>query len=270
MFTRATALTPPELKPAIVRDPLVISPDAKVIDAVAQMSGVRSSCDAAKAANGGLESLHQEARSSCVLVVKDERVVGILTERDVVRLSSQQEPLDCLALSQVMVSPVVTLRESDFTDLFYVINLFQRLHIRHLPILDQQDHLIGLVTHESLRQISQPIDLLRVRWVSEVMTREVICATPDCPMWKIAQRMAVHRVSSVVIVKGGSQKAAVKTQTLQVNDQKASLPSSDSQTMTTPMGIITERDLVQFQSLGLSLKHYRTHLRSLRRGCKPL
>ncbi len=80
---------------------------------------------------------------------------------------------------------------------------------------------------------TRPVDLLRLRLVSEVMTREVICAAPDSSLLAIAQLMAEHRVSSVMIV----QPAKILTPTLQI-----------------PVGIVTERDIVQFQALGLNLE----------------
>ena len=227
-------LTPLELQSAIIRDPLVVSPDTTVMEALAQMSGVRSFCNTARTADGELNDLRLGARMSCVVVVDDGQVVGILTERDVVRLSAQQQPLDCLVVRQVMTSPVVTLRESAFTDLFFAINLLQQRQIRHLPIVDEQERLVGLLTHESLRRIARPTDLLRLRLAAEVMTREVICAAPDCSLLGIAQRLTDHCVSSLVIVEPGGGLA----EPLQI-----------------PVGILTERDLVQFQALGLNLEN---------------
>ncbi|WP_083811331.1 PAS domain S-box protein, partial [Kamptonema sp. PCC 6506] len=230
MFIRTTALTPAELKAAIVREPLVVSPDTTVIDAIAQMSGMRAICDTVRHGNA---QLHLEARSSCVLVAEDEQLLGIVTERDMVLLSAQQRSLEHLAIAEVMASPVVTLRESAFTDLFLAIDLLQHHHIRHLPITDEQDRLVGIITHETLRQTSRPADLLRLRLVSEVMTSEVICAAPDSSMLAIAQLMAHYRVSSVMIVESSSS----PTEPLQI-----------------PVGIVTERDIVQFQALALNLQ----------------
>ncbi len=232
MLSRTVALTPSELKSAIVRDPLIVSPYVTVMDAIAQMSGVRANCNATQPGQGQRDELHLETRSSCVLVIENRQVLGILTERDVVRLCAQQRSLENLLIQEVMAHPVISLRETAFTDLFFAINLLQQYHIRHLPILDEQDHLIGLVTYESLRQISRPIDLLRLRLVAEVMTSQVICATPESPMLTIAQQMAEHRVSSVMIVQPGDDPA------LQI-----------------PVGLLTERDVVQFQALGLSLEN---------------
>ena len=236
MFTRGTVINPLELRSAFVKKPLVVSPDTKVIDAIIQMSSLRARCRNTQNVDRQHTDLHQETRSSCVLVVENEQVVGILTERDLVRFLAEQQPLECLVIEEVMAHPVITLRESAFTDLFFAINLLQQYHIRHLPILDDQDCLVGIITHESLRQISRPIDLLRLRLVKEVMTAQVICAKPDCSMLEIAQLMADHHISSVVIV----QTRIRFGKTLQI-----------------PMGILTERDLVQFQALGLNLNNYR-------------
>jgi PAS domain S-box-containing protein len=235
MLNRTTALTSSELKSAIVPDPLIVKPETTVMDAIAQMSGIRTICHATKTINEQLDELHLEVRSSCVLVVEDGQLLGILTERDIVRLTAQQHSLEHLAIREVMTSSVVTLYEADFTDLFFAINLLQQYRIRHLPILDKHDRLVGLVTHESLRQTARPVDLLRLRVVSEVMTSEVICAAPDSSMLAIAQQMSTHQVSSVMIVQPGGSP---------VNPHSI------------PVGILTERDIVQFQALGLNLTTY--------------
>ena len=253
MFSRATASAPLELTAAIVPDPLVVSPATPVTVAIALMSGIRSSC--ATAAANPLENLYLEARSSCVVVIDQEQVIGILTERDVVRLSTQPRVLETVTVGQVMTQAVVTLRQSIFTDLFSAINLLQQRQIRHLPILDHQDRLVGLITHESLRHVAQPINLLRLRRVEEVMTRRVICATPDCLITTIAEWMAKRRVSSVVIVErrpGDLESANFPEIILVPPDPECDLPDPlPEASLLVPVGMITERDLVQFQALGL-------------------
>ncbi|WP_017327026.1 PAS domain S-box protein [Synechococcus sp. PCC 7336] len=224
-----------ELKSAIVREPLAVSPDTTVMEAIAQMNGVRALHSTTKTAADRLDGLHREARSSCVLVVEDGQAIGILTERDVVHLIAQQQPLDRSIVRQVMSHPAVSLRESAFNDLFLAISLFQQHHIRHLPILDEADRPIGLVARESLRPVLRSLDLLRLRQVVEVIDREVICAAPDSSMLTIARQMAESRVSFVAIVEPGGS------------------PTDPQQI---PVGILTERDLVQFLALGSSLESY--------------
>ncbi|BAY31295.1 multi-sensor hybrid histidine kinase [Nostoc carneum NIES-2107] len=228
MFKHTTALTSSELKSAIVRNPLIVGLDTLVMDAIALMSGVRAVCDATK-----VDELHIDARASCVLVVDNNSLLGIFTERDVVRLCAQQRPLENLTIEEVMIHPVITLHESDFTDVFFAVNLLQQYHIRHLAIIDEQDRVVGLLTNETLRQSSRAVNLLRLRLAFEVMTREVICATPESSILAIAQLMTTHRVSSVMIVQpGGSEDAPLKI----------------------AVGIVTERDIVQFQALGMNLE----------------
>jgi PAS domain S-box-containing protein len=222
------------LKSAIIRDLLVVDRAATVMEAIALMSSGRSQCDADSNSDIHQQEFLQESRSSCVFVVEDRKVIGIMTERDVVRLSAQTQNLDLLLVSEVMAQPLVTLHESALTDLFLAVNLIQQFHIRHLPILDEQDCLVGMVTNESLRQVSRPIDLMRLRLVSEVMTGDVVCATPDCSMLAIAQLIATQNVSSVIIVE----------------------EIADETSLRRPIGIVTERDIVQFQALGLNLANY--------------
>ncbi|MEE3716334.1 PAS domain S-box protein [Tumidithrix elongata RA019] len=232
MSTTTTTLTQTELTSAIVRNPLVVTAETTVMEAIAKMSETRTIC--ASDRSGDSDNVHLEARSSCVLAMEGGKVVGILTERDIVRLSAQQRSLDTVTLREVMASPVVTLREADFTDLFSAVNLLQQRRIRHMPVLDRNDRLLGIITHESLRQLARPVDLLRLRLVSEVMTAKVVCADPSTSMLAIAQIMAERRVGSVLIVE------------TQIDPEGNSLQI--------PLGITTERDIVQFQSLGLQLE----------------
>ncbi len=231
MLNPVPLLTQSELNSAIVHHPLVVTPEMTVMDAVTYMSGIRVACSSV-GATSQLDELYVQARSSCVAVVEDSQLVGILTERDIVRLSAEQRNLDQLTIRDAMTANVVTLKAAEFTDIFVALNLLQQHNIRHLPVVDDRHYLVGLVTHESLQRTSRPVDLLRLRTVTEVMTRQVICAAPDVSMLEIARLMAQHRISSVVIVES---------------------QMSDRQVVQKPIGIITERDLVQFQALNMNM-----------------
>ncbi|WP_254031777.1 PAS domain S-box protein [Planktothrix agardhii] len=212
-----------------MRNPLIVAPDTTVRDAITQMSALHTQCSTSTRDNHPLDELHLEARSSCVLIAENQKLLGILTERDVVRLSTEKRSLESLPVREVMAHPVVTLYESAFTDLFFVINLLKQHRIRHLPILNDQDQIVGLLTHETLRQTSRPTDLLRLRLVAEVMIANVVSVSPNSPILQIAELMAKHRVSSVVIVQ-------------------------EQDSLFIPIGFVTERDLVQCQALNLDLE----------------
>ena len=78
--------------------------------------------------------------------------------------------------------------------------MFQQHQIRHLPILDDRQQLIGIVTSEHIRQVLQPINLLKFKLVSEGMMTEVIQATPTTTILAIARMMSDLNIGSIVIV----------------------------------------------------------------------
>ena len=179
MLPDATDLTKINLKPAITRNPLVVSPDTTLMSAIAQMASANSCQSTPQTADEPLNLFYFRARSSCVVVVEGGKVVGILTESDVVRLSAQHQTFaqtasptgSPLTVRQVMTYPVITLREADFTDVFLAADLLQQHHIQHLPIVDAQDHLVGLVTQESLWHTLNPLTLYR--W-TETLDEKVV------------------------------------------------------------------------------------------------
>lgn len=231
MVRKLSTLRELALESAIIANPLIVYPDTTIKDGITQMSSLRGDYNAERNDKSELDKFNLGVRASCVLVVENDHLLGILTERDIVRLSAEEQSFDDLKIGQVMISPVITLRKSDFNDIFCAINLLNRHHIRHLPVLDHQDRLLGVVTHSSLRTVTQPIDLLRIRSVKEVMTQDVIFVSPKSSISFVARLMALWRVSSIVITEPRNNFGKV----IQI-----------------PVGILTERDLVQFQALGLS------------------
>jgi acetoin utilization protein AcuB len=73
----------------------------------------------------------------------------------------------------------------------------EEFHIRHFPVLDQGDALVGIVSEKDLLR-ADPETLVR-----EVMTREVITVTEYTAMEEAARIMADHRISSLPVVRNG-------------------------------------------------------------------
>ncbi|MGK7905507.1 MAG: PAS domain S-box protein [Hormoscilla sp.] len=211
------------LQAAIDPHPLTVAPSTPVVEAIALMSQSASSCRLPHLVHPGLH----EPRPSCVLVLSGTDLVGLLTERDIVRFAASGMNLQGIAVADVMTPNLITLRESDFTDIFTVLNLFRQHRIRHLPILDDRSRVLGIVTPNRIRQLLQPVYLLEWRRVEEVMTIDVIRATGDASLQKLAKLMDKYRVSCVVIVEENTDNIII------------------------PVGIITQRDIVQFQALEL-------------------
>jgi acetoin utilization protein AcuB len=78
---------------------------------------------------------------------------------------------------------------------------------RHLPVLDPEGKLVGIVDRTDLEQFlakaGPPSVLKRQHRVEQVMTREVVIVTPDCPLEEAASEMVKHKIGSLPVVEDG-------------------------------------------------------------------
>lgn len=98
---------------------------------------------------GAAVSLMDERRQSCVFAVDAEgRPLGVLTERDVVRLCQQHDDPQGLTLGETMKSPVrTTPREALLHD---VVKSMNEAHIRRLAVVDERGAVCGVLTHHEI------------------------------------------------------------------------------------------------------------------------
>lgn len=216
------------LEQAICWSPLTVEPTTPITDVLQKMNRAHANCLLATAEAQTFEAQTltvscAEEQASCVLVVEQGQLVGIFTERDVVRYVARGEVGE-LPIAQVMTPNPIMVARSQLTDIFELLQLLRSHQIRHLPITPDiaQPEQWGLMTSTSIRQVLRPEVLLRSRTVAEVMTADVIQAPPQTTVLALTRLMAEHRISCIVISEANRA-----------------------------IGIVTERDLVQFQSLGL-------------------
>jgi diguanylate cyclase (GGDEF)-like protein len=88
---------------------------------------------------------------SCMIVVENKMPIGIITERDIVRLMGlfiSDKPLYPMRVADVMSVPVATVSED--TTLFEALVISTAQKIRHLPVVRSTGELVGLVTQSDL------------------------------------------------------------------------------------------------------------------------
>ncbi len=92
-----------------------------------------------------ITQLIRQGISSIVVVDSDGRAIGILTERDVLRVitSTGGAALEA-ALRGAMTSPVAGVPPDSF--IYRAVGRMNRLNVRHLPVLDPQGRPIGMLT----------------------------------------------------------------------------------------------------------------------------
>ena len=234
------------LEQIIEPNPLIVAPETSLNDVIGLMSQAwGQSCRLAEPEGTAKDGLPTPVHASCALVMSESNLLGIFTERDIVRLIAADRTLADLAIADVMTQHLITLKSVDFQNVFATLSLLRRHRIRHLPVLDERHQLLGIVTPSSVRQVLQPWDLLKFRRVGEVMSTQVIQATTTTSVLKLAQLMTQHQVSCVVIVDGVEFSGV----TAEAGQPLPLTPPSLSR----PVGIITERDIVQFRLLELNL-----------------
>ncbi|MEA5414099.1 EAL domain-containing protein [Synechococcus sp. BA-132 BA5] len=218
---------------AVLPNPPCLAGEASLIDA---LTLIRGSLDCpipagrgpspAVAAPGPLDG------TGCVLVVEQGRLRGIVTVRDLVRLAGGSLDLETTPLAAVMTSPVLSLRRQELTNIHVAIQLLRRHRVRHMPIVDDEGHPVGLVTISSLRRLLQQACFLRFRRVSEVMTTRVVTVEPQESLQQAVKKITDHAISCVVVVEAGAS-------------------------CLRPVGILTEHDVLQLRALGQDLASLR-------------
>jgi CBS domain-containing protein len=91
--------------------------------------------------------------------------------------------------------------------------MMQTRRIRHLPVVDSERGLVGIVTDRDLRHVffdpviqaraGQFADVLKTVTVSDVMTRAVVTARPEMPLREAARLMHERKIGALPVVAHG-------------------------------------------------------------------
>ena len=117
-----------------------------------------------------------EENIGSVAVCEEERLVGIFTERDVLRLAGDGADFDALLVRDVMTRTLVTATAD--VDVLDAARLMGEKKIRHLPVL-QGEHLLGVV---GIREVMRSL-------VEQLWRR------PDADVRETARELLVGRES---------------------------------------------------------------------------
>ncbi len=106
---------------------------------------------------------------------------------------------DCMTLNPVTVRPD--------SDPLAAVSLIKCGDFRRLPVVDPEGKLVGIVTHNDLEvflsRADSPGIIKRQHRVEQVMSREVMMVSPDCPLEEAASLMVEHKIGSLPVVEGG-------------------------------------------------------------------
>ncbi len=157
--------------------------------------------------------LMSQNRISSLLISESDKPAGILTERDIVRLLSQDAPQDTPVSTLMSANLVTVAADSDYRDAYH---LFVLHGIRHLVVTEEDGRLAGIVTETDFRRNAGVEEFIGLRTVAAIMDQSVLLLAPDTRVVEAATMMHDRGVSCAVVVGG-----------------------------TRALGIVTERDMVR-------------------------
>ncbi|EGV18894.1 PAS domain S-box protein [Thiocapsa marina] len=168
-------------------------------------------CVAPYSALGDAVRTMARERLSCILVLEDGRPLGILTERDLLRLLDEEVDLD-RPVAEVMSTPVLAIPgETEFSSA-YLTALDHR--VRHLVAVDASGKAIGVASETDFRRYLTLRLLSQLDDLTAVMDRDLPLLPPDGSVAQARRLMLRYRASYVLIAEGRR-----------------------------PLGILTERDI---------------------------
>ena len=89
-----------------------------------------------------IEMMFKKHVGAIVVIDNERKCIGIFTERDTIRVVAQNMPLNA-PLKEVMTRNIITISEdTEFEECRRLIVLHR---IRHLPVVDSEKRLVGLV-----------------------------------------------------------------------------------------------------------------------------
>ena len=85
----------------------------------------------------------------CIPVCEGTKVIGIITDRDVTtRVVAARKNPELLPVTDVMIKTVYTVSEDQDADA--AIDMMKTAQVRRLPVLDDDDELVGIVSPSDL------------------------------------------------------------------------------------------------------------------------
>ncbi|RJQ44931.1 MAG: diguanylate cyclase [Nitrospiraceae bacterium] len=190
------------LRSIVNRENLVVSADSSLADLIKLMH------------------LNQKG---VVVVLRDEKPAGIMTERDIVEVLYNKYDLN-ERVEKYAIKSLVTTR-GDRT-VGYALNLMIENHIRRVIVIDEEEHFIGIATHQDLLKHVEEDFYRQTIKIKHILnkSRALISIAPEESLRELLKKMIDNRISAVPVVQENK-----------------------------PIGIISEKDILKFTSENVSL-----------------
>jgi acetoin utilization protein AcuB len=151
------------------------------------------------------------AQIGAMPIVELGKLLGLVTVTDVldaeVRVAMAASPSPQTTATDIMTPAPVTIAPGD--SLFEAAQIMVDGELRHIPVIDDRGHAIGMVSDRDVRaQLGDPVaavqgwrnDAATSPRVRDAMTKPAIIIPEDRPLLQIAQMFADHQIGAVPVV----------------------------------------------------------------------
>ncbi len=151
---------------------------------------------------------NSQPRLSCVFIADGENLVGSFAESALLPLLAQGRSLADLTMAEVMQTPVISVRQSDLSDISIPARLLQQHATDCLAVLDEQGALAGVITRGSLQphlwevlqaqqaQLTHQQEVATILSQSAAQYQALLQALPDLVVRTSAEGVYLDRVDS--------------------------------------------------------------------------
>ncbi|MEG4006193.1 PAS domain S-box protein [Microcoleus sp. Pol11C1] len=136
---------------AVDRHPATVGSSTSLAEAIALMRRTSNPCPLPHSPAFPDSNETVKAFISCVLVVDENQLVGLLSPEDVLNLAAAEYGWPGMKVADAMTRNLIVLQESEFTDLITAFKLFCQYSIDCLPIVDERGQPVGIVSEKRIR-----------------------------------------------------------------------------------------------------------------------
>ena len=138
--------------------------------------------------------------SSCVIVVDDGSISGIITETDFLKTAmSPEKNVADTKVSRIMSSPAQTINKD--LSILEANRIMSEKGVRQLVVLED-DRLVGIITENDI--VSASVSYGMWQSVKQIMSSDVCCIQQSSTVEQAAEKMAKNKVSCLVVLKDKS------------------------------------------------------------------
>ncbi len=135
---------------------------------------------------------------SCLVVVDNGSVIGIVTERDfLTRVSARERDLKEIRVAEIMSCPLQSIPPD--LSVYDASAIMEVNHIKRLPVTVDK-RLVGMVTQTDLTRALTSYGVWKD--VAEIMSRDMVVVPIEATVAEAAEAMSAHNISCIVALDG--------------------------------------------------------------------